>query len=45
MTRIHICPILMKTVMFVDDNCGENLNKECPVQEKIKHNALEDTTN
>jgi hypothetical protein len=33
MIEIHICPILMRTVKFIDDRCTEPCKEDCPVQE------------
>ena len=32
MIKIHICPILMRTVKFIDGKCAERCNeKDCPI--------------
>ena len=42
MIEIHICPILMRTVKFEDGTCTEQCNEDdCPIQEEIKRNAME----
>ncbi len=36
MTEIHICPLLMRTVKFVDGKCTETCNEaDCPVMKII----------
>lgn len=43
---IHICPILMRTVRFIDGQCSEECSEEdCPIREEMKRNAVEDSTN
>lgn len=39
---VHICPVLMRTVRFVDGQCSE---EDCPIREEMKRNAVEDSTN
>ncbi|HOO90643.1 MAG TPA: hypothetical protein PLA74_07440 [Syntrophales bacterium] len=31
MVEIHICPILMRTVKFIDGECSEQCKEDCPV--------------
>ena len=47
MVEIHICPILMRTVRFINGKCDsqEKNCDGCPIQEEINNNAMEDTTN
>lgn len=33
MAEIHICPILMRTVKFIDGECSEQCKEDCPVLE------------
>lgn len=39
--EIHICPILMRTVKFMDGKCTEQCEEDCPIQEKMKRNGME----
>ena len=36
MIDIHICPILMRTVRFIDGNCTETGKEDCPLEESQK---------
>ena len=31
MTEVHICPILMRTVIWEDGKCTEACNEDCPI--------------
>lgn len=37
MKDVHICPILMRTVIWIDGKCQENCDEEdCPIQVLIR---------
>ena len=36
MIEIHICPILMRTVRFIDGNCTEKCEEDCPIEASRK---------
>ena len=39
--EVHICPILMRTVIFEDDCCTEDCQEEdCPIFEGLKGGRL-----
>ena len=41
----HICPIKIRTVIFIDEQCSEECSEEdCPICEEMKRNAMEDAT-
>ena len=40
---VHVCPILMRTVRFLDGNCSENCNEsDCPILEELKRELEDD---
>ncbi len=40
--EVHICPILMRTVRFIEGQCSELCEEtDCPIQEEMKRNAME----
>ena len=41
--EVHICPIKMRTVRFIDGSCSEKCDEEdCPVLEMLRR-EVEDT--
>lgn len=35
--EIHICPLFMRTVRFIDGNCIEKCDeKDCPIAEELR---------
>lgn len=44
MIEIHICPILMRTVRLLDGKCNEKCEEDCPIQEEINRNAVENSS-
>lgn len=44
MKDVHICPILMRTVIWIDGNCTEKCDEEdCPI-DIFASSSLEDNT-
>ena len=43
MVEIHICPILMRTVKFIDGSCSEKCKdrSDCPVMGLFKDKEME----
>lgn len=31
MKEVHICPILMRTVIWKDEKCTEDCSEDCPI--------------
>ena len=43
--EVHICPIKMRTVKYLDGQCIEECSEEdCLIREEMKRNAMEDAT-
>ena len=41
MTEVHICPLLMRTVIWVDGKCAEICDEECPIVEDQNYEPTE----
>ena len=39
-TEVHICPILMRTVIWEDGKCAEECNEDCPINNMDKSNII-----
>lgn len=41
MRDIHICPFLMRSVVWEDGKCMEQCDKDCPIKENVKDEPTE----
>ena len=35
-SEVHLCPLLMRTVIFENGQCTENCQEECPIRETME---------